>query len=190
MQQTKKKFYTHEEYFDLEEHSEYRYEYYKGDIFAMAGGTINDDAIAANLGAELHFSLPEKCRYFTSNMKLQNETHDHFTYPDFMIVCGDVELYQDRTDIISNPIVIFEIISKSTEAYDRGDKFSSYQSIQSFKEYVLINQYKIHIDHFCRENSKWVLTSYTKLTDSLQLVNIEFKITLEAIYRRVEFSGS
>ena len=182
-----KKFFTHEAYLDYEEKAENRNDFYKGEIFAMSGGSANHNTITLSVASELSSSLSEKYRVFMSDMKVRVEKHTLDTYPDIMVVCGDLQFYENRDDIILNPIVIFEVLSKSTEAYDRGNKFAFYRSIPSFKEYIMIDQYQMHVEQFYLQDEKWVLVEYTEPSTDLKLISIDFSMKLENIYRRIHF---
>jgi len=189
MHQLAKKYFTVQEYLALEEAAEYKSEYYQGEIFAMPGGSINHNQIIGNVISQLNQTHPRhKCRSFATELKLWIEELDLFTYPDLMIVCDNPQFYTGRTDIILNPLVIIEVLSKSTEAYDRGKKFQFYRSLPSFQEYILIDQYSIHIDQFYTDaHGKWILTDYNDSQAILKLTKIEFEIPLEKIYHLVDF---
>ncbi|RMD86186.1 MAG: Uma2 family endonuclease, partial [Calditrichaeota bacterium] len=145
MQKTAKKYYTPEEYLALEEAAEYKSEYYKGEIFAMSGASINHNRIVMNLSTELNTALRDtKCEVFMSDMRLWVEAVQLFTYPDIVILCEQPQFYDDRDDTITNPFIIFEVLSESTKNYDRGEKFEFYRSLPSFQEYILVDQYKVH----------------------------------------------
>jgi len=189
MQKPAKKYFTVEEYLELEDAAEYKSEYYKGEIFAMAGGSINHNQIIMNVGTQLNQARPRhKCRSFATDLKLWIEKIDFFPYPDLMIICDKPQFYPARTDIILNPLVIIEVLSRSTEAYDRGKKFQFYRSIPSFQEYILIDQYSVHIDQFYIESTgKWSLRDYNDIKDIFQFSKIDFEIPLEKIYDLVDF---
>jgi len=189
MHKLAKKYFTVEEYLELEDAAEYKSEYYKGEIFAMAGGSINHNQIIMNVGTQLNQAHHRhKCRSFATDLKLWIEEIDFFPYPDLMIICDKPQFYPVRTDIVLNPLVIIEVLSKSTEAYDRGKKFQFYRSIPSFQEYILIDQYRVHIDQFYIEKTgKWTLRDYNDITDILQFSKINFEIPLEKIYELVDF---
>ncbi len=185
MQKPKKEIYSLTEYYELEEREEYKSEYYKGEIFAMAGGSRNHSRMQVNLFRNL--SLPKDCEVYSSDLKVWIEQAQHATYPDASIVCGEVEFYNDRTDTITNPIVIFEILSKSTEAYDRGKKFDSYRLLPSLREYVLINQNEMHVEHFYKsEKGQWVFRDYRD-EESLNLLSIDSKVAIADFYQNVNF---
>ncbi len=189
MHQLAKKYFTVQEYLALEEAAEYKSEYFQGEIFAMAGGSVNHNQIITNVISQLNQTHPHhKCRSFATELKLWIEELDLFTYPDLMIVCDKPQFYTSRTDIILNPLIIIEVLSKSTEAYDRGKKFQFYRSLPSFQEYILIDQYSIHIDQFYTDaQGKWILTDYNDSKSILKLTKIEFEIPLEKTYHLVDF---
>jgi Uma2 family endonuclease len=190
MQKPAKKYFTREEYLAREETAEYKSEYYRGEIFAMAGASIDHNRIAGNLYSFLNEQLRKKnCEAFISDMRLQVESKDLFTYPDVMIVCGKAQFYENRNDTITNPIVIFEVLSESTKNYDRGEKFEFYRAIPTLKEYVLVDQHKIHVEQFAiNDVGKWVLTEYNDINDELELAAAGLTISLPTIYSRVEFA--
>ncbi len=190
MQKTAAKHFTREEYLALEETAEYKSEYYRGEIFAMAGTSATHNRIVLNAASFLDRELPKKgCDVFASDVRLQVESKDLFTYPDLMIVCGKPQYYENRDDTITNPMIIFEILSESTKNYDRGEKFEFYRAIPTLKEYVLVDQYKIHVEHFSIiEAGKWILTEYNDVHNELKLAAVDLTIPLQAIYNRVEFA--
>ena len=189
MQNPVKKYFTVQEYLELEDAAEYKSEYYKGEIFAMAGGSINHNQIIMNVGTQLNQGHPRhKCRSFATDLKLWIEEVDFFPYPDIMIICDKPQFYPGRTDIILNPHIIIEVLSRSTEAYDRGKKFQFYRSIPSFQEYILIDQYSVHIDQFYIDSTgKWSLRDYNDIKDGLKFSKIDFEIPLEKVYELVDF---
>jgi Uma2 family endonuclease len=189
MQEHAKKYLTPEEYLAMEETAEYKSEYYRGEIFAFAGGSANHNQIIINLIAYLAHNMQNRnCRLFTNDMKVWIEEKDLFTYPDVIVVCGKAEFYPDRDDTITNPMVIIEVLSESTENYDRVKKFGFYRSIPTFQEYILVNQYRVHIEHFYLESKgKWIFTDYSNENDILKFNKIDFEISLKDAYDRVEF---
>ena len=192
MQKRAVKHYSPEEYLALEEKAEFKSEYYQGEIFAMAGASANHNRIVGNLHANLHASLaPKDCEVFMSDLRVRVETHDLFTYPDVAIVCGGLEFYKNRDDTILNPFILFEVLSKSTEGYDHGKKFAFYRAIPGLKEYVLVDQYNIHIERFSLGDAgKWVLTEFYEKDERLTFDYLEVQIPLTAVYRRVDFGES
>lgn len=185
-----KKYYTPQEYLDMEETADNKHEFHQGEIFAMAGGTQNHARIALDLGTSINLALRgSNCEAYPSDMKLFIKAQNLFTYPDLMIVCGKAEFYENRNDVITNPLVIFEVLSSSTKNYDRGEKFEYYRSISSFQEYILIDQYRIHVEQMYLDTpNKWILSEYNQIADTLKLAKVNIQIPLEELYRRVEFA--
>ena len=185
-----KKYFTAEEYLALEEAAEYKSEYYQGEIFAMAGASFNHNSVVINLGSELHLALKNSpCRTFVSDLRVWVEAVELFTYPDLLVVCGEPEFYKNRNDTIINPVMIVEVLSDSTKSYDRGKKFEFYRSIPTLQEYILIDQYKIHVEQFYLDaEKKWGLLEFNRLSDILKLAKIDFQISLQDIYHHVEFA--
>ena len=191
MAQPAKEFYSPAEYLSREEVAAYKSEYYDGEIFAMAGSSENHDFIAGNLYADLNVAFRgTACKAYTDNMKVQVEHNNKifFTYPDAMVVCNERKFAVGRTDIITNPTVIIEVLSASTAKYDRTDKFKLYKSIVSLQQYVLIEQKRAYIEVFQRQPDKdWTLHTYDDISDTLRLVSVGFETPVANIYDGVEF---
>lgn len=190
MQQPALKYITPEEYLAMEDAAESKHEYHQGEIFAMAGASKNHDRIGLDLGTSVNTVLKSsKCEVFSNEMKIWSRAKNFFTYPDLVIVCGKAEFYEDRDDILTNPLVIFEVLSKSTRNYDRDEKFEFYRSIPSFQEYILIDQWRVHVEQMYMETrNKWILSEYNQITDVVKLAKVDIEIPLHEIYRRVEFA--
>jgi Uma2 family endonuclease len=190
MQATEKTYYTPEEYLELETQAEYRSEYYDGEVVPMAGGSPNHNQIAGNFYAALNFALRRQpYRVFMTDLRLWIPRKRIYTYPDVMVVAGNLEFAEGRKDTITNPLLIVEVLSKSTKNFDLGEKFEFYRTIPSFKEYILIDQAKIHVEQFAKtDDNKWILSEYEDENAVLALTNIQFEIPLVDIYRRVEFN--
>jgi Uma2 family endonuclease len=190
MQQPALKYITPEEYLAMEEAAAYKSEYYRGEIFAMAGASKNHNRINFDLGTSINLALKgTNCEVFANDMKLWIKAENIFTYPDLMIICGKAEFYEGRDDALLNPVVIFEILSDSTKIHDRVEKFDFYRSIPTFQEYILIDQYRIHVEQMYLETrNKWILSEYNEITDVLKLAKVKVQIPLQEIYRRVEFA--
>ncbi len=154
----------------------------------MSGATVDHNRIVLNVAVNL-LSLREKqCEVFFSELKVRIETADMFAYPDVLIVCGDLEFYNNRKDTILNPIAIIEVLSESTEGHDRGKKFECYRAIPTLREYILIDQFKVHIEQYCiNPAGKWELTEYREKTEFLTLCSVDSRISLETIYQQVTF---
>jgi Uma2 family endonuclease len=190
MTQAIKKLYTVEEYFALEEQVEEKHEYYHGEIIPMAGGSINHDRITGNIYSALNNAFFDReCEAFTSDMKLQIKVGDDYTYPDAMALCGKAQLVPPRKDVISNPTVIVEVLSKSTQKEDRTTKFDRYKEISSFQTYVVIAQKQVLIECYTRQpdNSRQK-EIYNDLAQSLKLPVVNVEIPLSRIYNKVDFS--
>ncbi|MBD2502271.1 Uma2 family endonuclease [Anabaena azotica] len=189
MQVTQQKYYTPEEYLALEENAEYKSEYIDGQIIPMAGGTLNHNQLALNLSTELNSAFKRRnYRVYMSDVRLWIAQKRIYTYPDVMILPGEAELFNNRTDTILNPQVIVEVLSKSTKGYDREDKFKAYRTIPSFQEYLLIDQTRIHVEQFSKTGKKqWNLREYDEEDEAIALVTVPFEISLQDLYDKVNF---
>ncbi|MBW4454406.1 MAG: Uma2 family endonuclease [Nostoc indistinguendum CM1-VF10] len=181
MQITKQRYYTPEEYLELEEAAEYKSEYIDGQIIPMAGGTINHNQIALNLSTELNFAFKKQnYRVFMGDVRLWIPQKRTYTYPDVMILAGEPEFFNNRKDTILNPQIIVEVLSKSTKGYDSEDKFQAYRTISTFQEYLLIDQTRIHVDQFSKTGKKqWTLREYDEEDEAIALVTVPFEISLQ-----------
>ncbi|MBG0748455.1 MAG: Uma2 family endonuclease [Planktothrix agardhii KL2] len=190
--QVKPLLYSPEEYFKLEETAEFKHEYRDGDIIPMSGGTTNHNQIIVSLCAHLYFALrKQNYRVFTSDVRLWMAEHRLYTYPDLMVIKGDVIYHENRTDTVLNPLVIIEILSESTGSYDRGDKFKYYRSIPEFQEYILIDQYQYSVEQFVKtETGKWQVNFYESADSILTLSTLDFSINLTDLYEQVNFETS
>lgn len=189
MQVTTKQYYSPAEYLALETAAEYKSEYIDGQIVPMSGGSPNHNRIAINLVSALNFALRgQPYDVFMSDMRLGIPNYRLYTYPDVMVVASPLEFAENRRDTITNPIIIAEVLSTSTEKYDRGDKFKRYRTIPNFQEYVLISQNAMEIEVFTKnEQHKWELSEYEGAESVLRLNQIQFQISLSEIYNKVEF---
>lgn len=175
-----------EEYLDMERDSEQRHEYYDGEIFAMAGGTPNHNRIVLNLANSLNVRFADReCEAFASDVRVELDKDRHYAYPDVVVVCGGLEFADNREDTIINPILIAEVLSDSTEAYDRGLKFKAYQNIASLKHYLLIEQNTVGIEHFHKEAGIWRLREYRDTDDTIFSQSLGLSISVSEIYKRV-----
>jgi Uma2 family endonuclease len=190
MFQKKQTYYSSEEYLALEEEAEYRSEYYQGEIFAMAGGSANHNRIAGNLYTDLNIAFEGKpCEAFINDVRLLVKKNGLYTYPDVMMVCGKLQFVKGRDDTLTNPIVIIEVLSDSTAGYDRGAKFELYRALKTLQDYILIDQTKVHLEHFHKlKDGRWILQEFEQLEDKLPLESVEVEISLQRIYRNVEWS--
>jgi Uma2 family endonuclease len=178
---------TPEQYLEMDRKSDVRLEYYFGEVFDMACGTEQHSALKMRLAATLITQLDGKgCSEFDSDLRICVDPANHYAYADAFILCGPPQRVGERRDIIANPSVIFEVLSPSTEAYDRGDKFRMYRAIASLQEYVLISQKEKQVECFCRQpDGRWLLTVYQG-GQVLQLETVDCAIDIDALYKGVE----
>jgi Uma2 family endonuclease len=183
--------YTPEEYLALERAAAYKSEYYNGEIFAMAGASRRHVLIVTNLVIELGTQLRKRdCELYSADMRLKVNPTGLYTYPDVIVVCGEPQFSDEQKDTLINPNVIIEVLSESTQGYDRGGKFEQYRTLESFKEYVLVAQDKPHVEHFRRQpDNRWILTETNNLEDSIELTSINCTLALAEIYAKVDLSN-
>jgi len=177
------------EYLAIERAAEAKSEYYDGEIFAMAGGSYNHNVISGNINAALNqFVQSKPCVTFTSDMRLTVKANGLYTYPDAMVVCGQVEFAEGRNDTLTNSVVIVEVLSKSTRDYDRGFKFEAYRMIESLQDYLLIDQARIHAEYFHKlEDGRWVLIETNLPEATLTIQALDFTIPISRIYQKVDW---
>ena len=189
MQVPTKTYYSPKEYLELETQAEYRSEYHDGQIIPMAGGKPNHNQLAINLTSAINYNLKKQpYRVFMSDLRLWIPNCRLYTYPDVMVVNTPLIFGKNRQDTIVNPLMIAEILSDSTEKYDRGDKFRMYRTIPSFQEYLLISQTAMQVEKFTKnESNQWVLSEYAGKDTKIIFDYFEFEISLDELYDRVEF---
>ena len=180
---------TPEEYLAAERLSETRSEYLDGGVYPMTGGTVDHNRITINLILELSAQLRSAdCHVHATDLKVRLPESRKFFYPDVMVVCGELQYHDERKDIITNPVLVVEVLSPGTEAFDRGVKFQAYQTIESLKEYLLVAQNKPFVEQFVRtEGGKWMYAAAAGLEGSLTLPSVECTLNLGSVYKRVEF---
>lgn len=188
--QTPKRHYTPEEYLALEEEAEFKSEYRDGEIVSVTGGTTNHNKIALNFAANLKFALREQdYDIYIGDVRLWIPRYRQYTYPDVMLIKGNPIYTGTSTTTVMNPLLIVEVLSKSTKNYDQGDKFLYYRSLPELKEYILIDQAKYHvIQHTKTNDRKWLLTEYESENIGVLLSSIEVQIDVSEIYERVNFA--
>lgn len=189
MQVTQRQRYTPEEYLELEVGADYKSEYIDGQIIPMAGGSTNHNRIALNLSASLNFAFRQQdYEVFMGDVRLWIPKRRIYTYPDVTIVAGEPEYFNNRTDLILNPQVIVEVLSKSTKGYDREDKFEAYRTIETFQEYLLIDQTRIRVEQYSKTGKKrWELCEYDEEDEAIALTSVPFQISLADLYNKVKF---
>jgi Uma2 family endonuclease len=182
---------TPEEYLAAEREAETRSEYVDGVVYEMTGAQINHIRIVTNLIIELGLQLRDRpYDVLATEMKVRMPDSRKFFYPDISVVSGEPQFHDDRKDIILNPVLLVEVLSKSTEAFDRGLKFQAYQQLPSLREYLLVAQDKPLVEQFVREaDGKWTYTAAVGPEGSLALPSIECELQLGAVYHKVDFNS-
>ncbi|HEY9809429.1 MAG TPA: Uma2 family endonuclease [Halomicronema sp.] len=184
------KTYSEEEYFELEVQSELRHEYHNGEIIEMTGGTPNHNRIALSLATILKFSLKRQpYDVFAMDQRLWIPDANLHTYPDVMVIREPLELKPGRKDTVMNPIFIAEVLSKSTGNYDRTDKFKAYRTISSLAEYLIIDQYSPHLEHYVKTDRGWLLRDVDGLEGRLILESIGVELELADLFDKVDFAA-
>jgi Uma2 family endonuclease len=182
---------TPAEYLEFERTSETKHEYFDGEVFAMAGAKPNHNLINANLISELRNRIvadESTCRVYPSDQRIKIEAIEKYTYPDLSIACGNIEFDDDSIPSLLNPVVVIEILSESTEAYDRGKKFTHYRLIPSLREYVLVSQDHCQVETYMRRDvGRWIYSSSESLEDKIKIESVDCEISLSEIYRWIEF---
>ncbi|MBD2496391.1 Uma2 family endonuclease [Nostoc sp. FACHB-280] len=185
------KIYTSDEYLELEIASQTRSEYRNGAIIPMTGGTPNHNELAINLAALLKSALRGKpYRIFATDQRLWIPNRNIYTYPDVMVVEKPLQLQTGRNDTVINPGFIAEVLSKSTQDYDHGEKFSAYRSIESFCEYLLVDQYSIHVEHYVKTAAnQWLLSEYNDPQVILSLNTFAAHLPIIDIYENIDIDS-
>ena len=184
-------FLTPKEYLSRERKALTKSEYRNGQIHAMPGASHEHNVIMGNTFAELHTQLRERtCIVYPSDMRVKVSSTGRYTYPDVVVVCEEPRFEDSHFDTLLNPTVLIEVLSPSTATYDRGEKFASYQKLDSLCEYVLISQDRVRVEHYLRGEQAWTLTEFHSLSDVFRLVSIACELSLQAIYAKVQFSGA
>jgi Uma2 family endonuclease len=180
---------TAEQYLGIERKAEYKSEYFRGEMFAMAGASRAHNLVAVNVLREVSAQLRHRqCEVYSGDMRVRVNPTGLYTYPDGVIVCGKPEFADTDLDTLVNPGVLIEIVSPSTEAYDRGRKFEQYRSVPSLREYLLISSERMHVDLFTRQpDGPWMLVSADKPEATIELTTIVCTLTLSALYEKIEF---
>ncbi len=179
---------TPEEYLTWERKAEFKSEYLSGEIIAMSGASYRHTLIGANTITEINIQLRGgACTVHTSDMRVKTHATDSYFYPDVVVVCGEPHFEDDVFDTLLNPTLLVEVLSPSTATYDRGEKFEHYKQLASLKEYILISQDRVYVEHYLRHGMQWILTESRSLEDVLTLPSIECRLSLRNIYAHVNF---
>ncbi len=179
---------TESEYLLFEDKSKIRHEFMDGELYAMAGASRNHNLANTNISTELNIQLRQTdCEIYVNDFRVRIR-EGHNVYPDVAVACGEIQT-TDKENTLLNPVVIFEVLSKSTENRDRGDKAEDYYALPSLQEYILVSQYRVRVEHFARQkNNVWLLKIYEDLDEMIELDSIKCKISLEMIYLKLKIT--
>jgi Uma2 family endonuclease len=179
--------YTPEEYLAFERQAQYKSEYLDGEIVAMSGASRAHNLITVNLARVLGNQFVERpCEVYTSDMRVRVNPRT-YAYPDVVAVCGEPDFEDEELDTLTNPTVLMEVLSPSTESYDRGKKSARFRKIPSLQEYLLIAQDRPFIEHYIKRNDTWFISDVSELDAALELSSINCRLTLQDIYSKVKF---
>mgnify|MGYP003635526021 CR=1 FL=1 len=180
---------TEAEYLEFNRDSEIRHEYIQGEVVAMAGASQNHNRLVATIRFLLYGHLRNKkgCEVYGENMRVKIKLADLQTFPDLSVVCGDIQLTDDLPPALLNPNLIIEVLSPSTESYDRGKKFKAYRQLPSLQEYILVSQDSAHIERYVRKVDLWELSDATGLDATITLSTIDCPLALVDVYENVTF---
>jgi Uma2 family endonuclease len=186
---TEKRYYTPEEYLQLEETAEYKNEYHNREIIPMVGGTTNHNQIAGNIYKLFPLTINNQDYYtYIEGVRLWLPEHNLYTYPDVMVIKGQPRYHGKGKSNVTNPQIIMEVLSSSTEGYDHGDKFQYYRSLPTFQEYILIDQYRYYVDQYIKQSeNQWSVNFYTEENALLKFASVNWQISLQEIYQRIDF---
>ena len=184
--------YTLEEYFELERKSEERYEYWDGEVFSMSGVSPEHAQLEVNFISRLNSRLAGKgCRVFPANIRIKVPSAPPYRYADVSALCGEAKFEEiGGIRAVTNPTLIIEVLSSSTEAYDRGKKFTHYKSIPSFSEYLLVDQNRPHITHLVKQpDGSWIYNEYNDLSAVVKLTSFNCELPMSEIYENISFAS-
>jgi len=175
------------EYLQAERQAQTKSEYLTGQVFALAGASRAHNRLKDNIGGMLYSALRGSgCEFFTSDMRVRVVEASAYFYPDVVIVCGELQFEDEHQDVLLNPLVIFEVLSASTESFDRGEKFFAYRRLASLREYVLVSQDKLRVEHFIRqEGGEWLLREYAGADGVVRLESVAVELPMALVYEGV-----
>jgi Uma2 family endonuclease len=179
--------FTGQEYLDWERQQDTRHEYFDGEIFAMTGASRKHNLVCVNIAASLHAQLRGKpCEVYTNDMRVKVSETGMYTYPDIVAACENPAFEDAAVDTLLNPVLIIEVLSDSTEPYDRGAKFLHYRTLASLQDYLLVAQDVYRVEHYVRQaDNRWLLTEYQDPDDSIHLESVACRLVLREMYERV-----
>ncbi|HXH92894.1 MAG TPA: Uma2 family endonuclease [Thermoanaerobaculia bacterium] len=180
---------TPEEYLRIERAAEWKSEYIDGEMFAMAGASMRHVLITTNLVGELRDRLREgPCTVYGAELRVATDRLRHYTYPDVVVVCDPVEVVDEHRDTLTNPKVIAEVLSDSTEKYDRGAKFERYRAVPTLSEYLLVSQDRVHIELYTRQpDGGWFLREWNDPDAEIDLTSLHCRLKIAEVYAKVTF---
>ncbi len=177
---------TEEEYLQIERAADYKSEFADGEMFAMSGGTLSHSQLALNWGFELKLRLRgRECFVYNSDARIRTPRSGSYVYPDVSVVCGQPKTHQSSDDILTNPIVVIEVLSPSTEGYDRGKKFGLYREIESLQDYILVHTDSIHVEHFSRQPGSWLYRECEGVESIVSIASIGCDVRLGDAYEGI-----
>lgn len=177
-----------EEYLALERKATIKSEYRDGGIHPMPRSNRAHNLVNGNISCGLRLQLKQRsCEVYACDMRLKVSAAGLYTYPDILVVCDEPRFEDDNFDILLNPTALFEVLSPSTEAYDRGTKFGYYRQLDSMHEYTLVSQDFMRVEHYLRHNEQWILTEFGSPDDVVHLTSIDCELPLREVYAKVEF---
>jgi len=187
-----KRYLTPGEYLAKERKADFKSEYFQGEMFAMSGASREHNLIAGNVNRELGNQLRNRpCEVYQSDMRVKVSRTGLYTYPDVVLVCGEPQFEDKNVDTLLNPTVLFEVLSETTEDYDRGKKSRHYRTIPSLQEYILVAQDKCHVEQFTRQpDNRWLLWETDDLESVLSLPSVGCALKLADVYAKVTFPSS
>ncbi len=178
--------YTAEDYLLLERKAAYKSEFHDGQIFAMTGASRKHNLVCVNICRELSQQLKSRpCETYISDMRVKSAEAQSYHYPDIAVVCGPAQFEDDQLDTLLNPTVLIEVLSPSTEAYDRGGKFAAYRKIASLREYLLVAQDQPSIERYLRQGDVWILTEAVGVETTIAIESIDCLLSLREVYDKV-----
>ena len=182
---------TPEEYLALERKAMTKSEYLDGQMYAMSGASRVHNLICFNIGGEIRTQLKGRaCEAYTNDMRVKVSAAGLYTYPDVLVVCDEPRFEDGNVDTLLNPTALFEILSPTTEAYDRGEKFGYYRQLDSLQEYTLVSQDCMRVEHYLRQREQWILTEHSCPDDVVHLDSINCDLPLREVYDKVKFPSN
>jgi len=174
---------TEEQYLQIERQAETKSEFHDGQMYAMAGASPNHALLTASISALLHRQVPPGWRVFSSDLRIKVAKVGLYTYPDCSVVCGDLQFSGDQQDVVVNPVLLVEVLSPSTEGYDRGKKSELYRTIDSFREYLIVHQDAQHVEHYSKQDDgSWLLREHVSAGGAVAIARLNVQILLADLY--------